>query len=325
MNVIKQPKTIIFGDNSGKEFVFPKNSVVISSKGYKSRKWHKYLELDSDHLFDKVESDPSIETAQKIISELNRIDFRYVVGVGGGSSLDVAKFVAFKMNKKKIMIPTTFGSGSELTKISVLKVDGKKQSFHHEKIFADIAIIDPHFIKDTPQKILKNSAIDACAQCSEGYDSKLGNKYTRFLCLKAFELLEDGLLNKNNEKLVLGSIYAGLGFGNSSTTLGHALSYVFSNEGISHGHALAFTTTVAHNFNGSIFYKRFKKIVKKLEFKKIELKMNYSDASELILKDRKHLDNNPRHINKKNIEMLLKIINDGDTFNDKINYKKFDD
>lgn len=46
---------------------------------------------------------------------------------------------------------------------------------------------------------------------------------------------------------------SGLGFGNSSTTLGHALSYVFSNEGLSHGHALAFTTTVSHKFNNSIF------------------------------------------------------------------------
>ena len=65
------------------------------------------------------------------------------------------------------------------------------------------------------------------------------------------------------EDLALGSLYSGLGFGNSSTTLGHALSYVYSNEGISHGHALAFTTMLAHKFNNSVFYKRFNKIVHK--------------------------------------------------------------
>ena len=107
----------------------------------------------------------------------------------------------------------------------------------------------------------------------------------------------------------MGSLYCGLGFGNSSTTLGHALSYVFSNEGISHGHALAFTTTIAHEFNDSIFYERFFKIVKKLKFKEIFLKQDLNEAAELILTDRKHLDNNPKKITKKNILHLLEIIN----------------
>ena len=88
------------------------------------------------------------------------------------------------------MIPTTFGSGSEVTKISVLKIDGKKKSFHDERIIADVAIVDSNFIKNTPIEMIKNSAIDACAQCTEGYDSKNGNIYTKFLCNKAFEILE---------------------------------------------------------------------------------------------------------------------------------------
>lgn len=58
---------------------------------------------------------------------------------------------------------------------------------------------------------------------------------------------------KKYDKIVMGSLIDGLGFGNASTTLGHALSYVYSNEGISHGHALAFTTTYAHEFNESKF------------------------------------------------------------------------
>ena len=66
-------------------------------------------------------------------------------------------------------------------------------------------------------------------------------------------ILESALLKNNYEKLALGSLITGLGFGNSSTTLGHALSYVYSNEGIMHGHALAHTTSVAHGFNNSKF------------------------------------------------------------------------
>ena len=72
--------------------------------------------------------------------------------------MDVAKYIGFKMKKNKILIPTTFGSGSEVTRISVLTVDGKKTSFHDDGMFADTAIVDPYFIKNTPQHILKNSA-----------------------------------------------------------------------------------------------------------------------------------------------------------------------
>jgi succinate semialdehyde reductase len=127
-------------------------------------------------------------------------------------------------------------------------------------------------------------------------------------------LLEDGILNENHEKIVLGSLYDGIGFGNSSTTLGHALSYVYSNEGIAHGHALAFTTTIAHEFNKSKFYERFLAIIKKLELPEIILKQNLEEASERILSDRKHLDNNPTNITKKDIIQLLKKINDKEVF-----------
>ena len=116
-------------------------------------------------------------------------------------------------------------------------------------------------------------------------------------------------MTKNYEKIVIGSLFDGLGFGNSSTTLGHALSYVYSNEGISHGHALAFTTMAAHKFNSSPFYERFVKLVKKLQFEKISLNQPLDEAAELILTDRKHLDNNPKNLTKNDIINLLNNIN----------------
>jgi succinate semialdehyde reductase len=309
---ITQPPVIMFGRHSARDYSLPQNCLVITSRGAITRGWLEYLKLDNYHIFDKVESNPSIETAESIISEFSNSNFSSIIGLGGGSSMDVAKFIANKMDKFKILIPTTFGSGSEVTRISVLKVNGKKKSFHDDSQIANIAIVDSHFIEDSPIEIIRNSAIDATAQCSEGFDSKSGNSFTKFLCNHAFNLLEEGIMKMDKEKIVMGSLISGLGFGNCSTTLGHALSYVFSNEGYSHGHALAFTTTVSHEFNNSQFYRRFKNLVNKLNFEPIHLTQNLEDAAEIILSDRKHLDYNPHPVSKNDIIDLLKKINSTD-------------
>ena len=200
MYKITQPPSIIFGKHSARNYSFPENCLVITSKGSISRGWLEYLKLNDYYIFDKVEPNPDIETTEQIMSEFSDSNFSNVIGIGGGSVLDVAKFVAHKMKKIKIMIPTTFGSGSEVTRIAVLKVNGKKQSFHDDGILADIAIVDPYFIHGTPEVIIKNSAIDACAQCTEGYNSKTSNAYTKFLCQKAFDILENAILNEKYEK-----------------------------------------------------------------------------------------------------------------------------
>ena len=300
--------------NSSQNFDFPKNALLITSSGAKSRGWIEYLKIQNFEIFDSVEPNPSMKTVDKILSEYQG-NYSVIVGLGGGSSLDVAKYIGAKLKKSKILIPTTFGSGSEVTRISVLKVDGKKTSFHNDSLLADIAIIDPFFIQTASMNIIKNSAIDACAQCTEAFDSKLANEYTRFLCEKAFEILETALIKEKYSDLAYGAMISGLGFGNASTTLGHALSYVFSNEGYSHGHALAFTTTIAHKFNKSKFYERFKFLVEKLDFNPIFLKQDFSEAVDIIIQDRKHLDYNPRIVTKEEIVNLLKLINKKTIFN----------
>src|SRR3712207_7561616 len=85
--------------------------------------------------------------------------------------------------------------------------------------------------RSTPFNILRNSACDAAAQASEAYDSKLANPFTRFFCKEAFDILEDGIINDKHDLLPYGAMLSGIGFGNASTTLGHALSHAFSNEG----------------------------------------------------------------------------------------------
>ncbi len=309
MFTIKQPSKIIYGKNSALDYDFPKECLVITSSGAQKRNWFSYLNLDPNLIFDQVKSNPSLDSVIEIINKFQNSNFSTIVGLGGGSVLDTAKYVASKLNKFKILIPTNFGSGSEVTRISVLKVDGAKKSFHNDNLFADVSIVDSNFVQNTDFNILKNSAVDACAQCTEAFDSKLSNSYTKFLCNTAFDILENAILNKKYDLLPLGSLISGLGFGNSSTTLGHALSYVFSNEGFSHGHALAYTTQFAHEFNSSKFSSRFKKVVESLKFEKIYLKQNFEIASKLILSDKKHLDNNPLPVSEKNIIQILEKIN----------------
>ena len=123
---IKQPKEIVFGKNSANTYKYPENSLIITSPGAEKRNWLEYLQPKNYCIFDKVEPNPSIDITTDIINEFRSTNFLNVIGIGGGSCLDVAKFVASKLDKKKILIPTTFGSGSDVTRISVLRVNGKK-------------------------------------------------------------------------------------------------------------------------------------------------------------------------------------------------------
>ena len=93
--------------------------------------------------------------------------------------------------------------GAQLPEYINIKVNGKKKSFHDDGLFADVAIVDPKFIKNSDFTVIKNSAIDACAQCTEAFDSKLSNPYTKFLCNTAFEILENAILIKTIIEIVI--------------------------------------------------------------------------------------------------------------------------
>ena len=224
--------------------------------------------------------------------------------------MDVCKYLGKLTGIPKILIPTTFGTGAEMTTYAVVSFDHKKKLLQDEAFLADSAIVDPYFLPGTPFNIMRNSACDAMAQASEGYDSKLGNPLTQLFCKEAFDILEDAIINDKPQLLPYGAMLSGIGFGNSSTTLGHALSYVFSNEGVPHGYSLSSCTTVAHKFNKSIYYERFKKVCQKLKFEPLKLKQPLDEAADVIMPDRGHLDNNPIEVTKQDIVKCLgEIVN----------------
>ena len=273
MDTVRIPKVIQFGEDALSQAEYPKNALVVTTVPPElSDKWLGRMGIQDYLLFDKVQPEPSIEMVNEVIEEYKSKNISAMIGLGGGSSMDVVKYAASEMGVEKILIPTTFGTGAEMTTYCVLKFDGKKKLLREDRFLADRAVIDSYFMNGTPEQVIKSSVCDACAQATEGYDSKLGNDLTKTLCKQAFDVLYDAIMNDKPENYPYGSMLSGMGFGNCSTTLGHALSYVFSNEGVPHGYSLSSCTTVAHKHNKSIFYDRFKEIIEKMGFDKLDLK-----------------------------------------------------
>ena len=308
MNTVRIPKVIQFGEDALSQAEYPKNALVVTTVPPElSDKWLGKMGIQDYILYDKVQPEPSIEMVKEVIDEYKSKNISAMIGLGGGSSMDVVKYAASEMGVEKILIPTTFGTGAEMTTYCVLKFDGKKKLLREDRFLADRAVIDSYFMDGTPEQVIKSSVCDACAQATEGYDSKLGNDLTKTLCKQAFDVLYDAIMNDKPENYPYGSMLSGMGFGNCSTTLGHALSYVFSNEGVPHGYSLSSCTTVAHKHNKSIFYDRFKEIIEKMGFDKLELKADVDQAADVVMTDKGHLDPNPIPISK---EDVVKCLND---------------
>ena len=308
MDTVRIPKVIQFGEDALSQAEYPKNALVVTTVPPElSDKWLGRMGIQDYLLYDKVQPEPSIEMVKEVIEEYKSKNISAMIGLGGGSSMDVVKYAASEMGVEKILIPTTFGTGAEMTTYCVLKFDGKKKLLREDRFLADRAVIDSYFMNGTPEQVIKSSVCDACAQATEGYDSKLGNDLTKTLCKQAFDVLYDAIMNDKPENYPYGSMLSGMGFGNCSTTLGHALSYVFSNEGVPHGYSLSSCTTVAHKHNKSIFYDRFKEIIEKMGFDKLELKADVDQAADVVMTDKGHLDPNPISISK---EDVVKCLND---------------
>ena len=308
MDTVRIPKVIQFGEDALSQAEYPKNALVVTTVPPElSDKWLGKMGIEDYILYDKVQPEPSIEMVKEVIDEYKSKNISAMIGLGGGSSMDVVKYAASEMGVEKILIPTTFGTGAEMTTYCVLKFDGKKKLLREDRFLADRAVIDSYFMNGTPEQVIKSSVCDACAQATEGYDSKLGNDLTKTLCKQAFDVLYDAIMNDKPENYPYGSMLSGMGFGNCSTTLGHALSYVFSNEGVPHGYSLSSCTTVAHKHNKSIFYDRFKEIIEKMGFDKLELKADVHQPADVVMTDKCHLDPNPIPISK---EDVVKCLND---------------
>lgn len=269
-------------------------------------------------VFNEVEPEPSLETAERCLRSAREHGCDVIIGLGGGSAMDVAKKVAGDLGLPKIMIPTTAGTGSEVTHEVVLKVGGKKKAFVGEEFLADVAIIDPELMLTMPRRLVASSGIDALAHAVESYYCRRANELTKALSRRAYQLicenLGKALAHDRNAvyNMALASTMAGMAFGNSGTTLCHALSYPLSNRGVPHGIAVAITLIPALEFNQ--VDKELTRKVKAL-LKATGLPLRYEgdpyEMAKEVMEDERHLSNNPREVEFKDVVEIYEKIAGG--------------
>jgi len=225
-------------------------------------------------LFDqKVEAEPRLEVADEGAKAARKGKCDIVVGIGGGSAMDIAKAVAVLAvnNKKaadflglnkvpgpglpKIMVPTTAGTGSEVTFTSVFVRQNlkKKEGMNSPYLYPDLALLDPTLTLTLPPVATASTGIDALCHAIESYTSVIASPMSEMFSLEAIQLISsslrtcvhDGANLEARESMLLGSLYAGLGLANAGVGAVHSLSYPLGGKyGVSHG--LANTVMLPH-------------------------------------------------------------------------------
>lgn len=212
----------------------------------------KYL-----HYFD-VSPNPTVEDLNKMLAFFKDFEADFVLGVGGGSAMDLAKMLAvfyqrpvdiyqeeFTRSLSLGLIPTTAGSGSEATQFAVVYNNGNKVSLDHPSLLPDLVILDPSMTESLPRYTWAYTTADALCQAIESYWAKAANSESQTYALEAIELIINNV-SRNDEicrkNLLRASHLAGKAINITRTTAPHALSYFITQKyNIPHGHAVALT------------------------------------------------------------------------------------
>lgn len=205
-------------------------------------------------VYDGVEADPSLATVMSATDVAKAAGVTGIIGFGGGSSLDVAKLVALLCGSGEniddawgvgnakgprlplVLVPTTAGTGSEVTPVSIITVGGdEKRGVSSPIILPDIAILDPELTVGLPPHITAATGIDAMVHAIEAYASKNANNnpLSKMLAKQALQLIGaniekavfDGQDRDARGAMLLGSMLAGQAFANSPVAAVHALAY----------------------------------------------------------------------------------------------------
>ena len=218
-------------------------------------------------VFDKISQNPLVSVCIAGGAAAREYGADFIVGIGGGSSLDAAKAVAICAENPDydikalygrnipakalpvVLIGTTSGTGSEVTGVSVLTNDetGMKKSISGADCYAAVSFLDYNYTSSMNRAVTVSTALDAFAHAAEGWFSKKCVPIIESYARIGLPIIYDGLkylLNNDlpdealREKLYLGSIYAGLVINTTGTAFPHTVGYILTeNFGIPHGRA----------------------------------------------------------------------------------------
>lgn len=274
--------------------------------------------VDLELYFD-VESDPSIDTVNEGVELMRKFQPDVIIALGGGSSMDAAKVMwlmyehpevnfddikqkfmdirkrAFKfpeLGKKAslICIPTTSGTGSEVTPFAVItdKAANKKYPLTDYSLTPTVAIIDPEFAMSMPASIVADTGVDVLTHAVEAYVSILASDFTDGLAKKAvklvFDYLERSVKNGKNdpearEKMHNAGTIAGMAFANAFLGMNHSLAHKIGGEWhVPHGRTNGILLPHVIRYNGTIPTKL--NIWPKIENYKADIK--YMELAQLI-------------------------------------------
>ncbi len=249
------------------------------------------IEVD---IFDEVESEPTLEAAQKVAMAARATKYNLVVGVGGGSVLDMAKVASaaatntwetvsefLGANKivnpsaPKILIPTTAGTGAEATPYALIIVEGKKKAIASPYNLADVILIPPSFTATMPPEITASTGMDALSHAVEAFLSLGANPLTDSLALetirKIADNLEEAFAHGDNLdarlKMSLAAMLGGMAFGNAGVIAGHAAAHTFgARYTISHAKAsaLALPYIMEYNAQEPVVKERLVKVAREM-------------------------------------------------------------
>ena len=231
-------------------------------------------------VFDAVEEDPSRETLMAAVAAGQGC--ASVVGFGGGSPMDVAKLAAYliatgedldglwgvgKAQGRKLplaLVPTTAGTGSEATAVTVITVGGsEKRGVNSPNLYADWAVLDAELTLTLPRHVTAATGIDAMVHAIEAYTSaRLKNPMSDMFARKALRLISENLLTvcdrpddlEARGRMLLAAHLAGIAFANAPVAGVHALAYPLGGHfHVPHGlsNALMLTHVLGHNMEAA--------------------------------------------------------------------------
>ena len=229
-------------------------------------------------LFDRVEPEPSASVVDEGVQYIKEKGVDIVIGVGGGSSLDVAKGASLlasnpgnvldycgidlipKRGLPKILVPTTAGTGSEVTRVFVVtdKRDNMKKVVYSNYAISDLAIVDPMLTISMPSKVTADTGMDALVHAIETYVSMNATPFSDLLASKAIALIAKYLpmafaKSENTEAryhVSFASLLAGLAFASGGLGAVHALAYPLGTEyHLPHGRTNAIMLPHVMEFN----------------------------------------------------------------------------